>query len=145
MPKQPPSAQNIIEQLRLDPHPEGGWFRETWRPDISQGDRASGTAIYYLLKRGERSHWHRIDAVEIWRSYAGAPLELSLSDDGAETRTVILGPDLAQGHAPQIILPAYCWQAAQSLGDWTLVGCTVSPAFQFKGFEMAPKDWRPGE
>lgn len=145
MSKLPLSAQNIITHLNLESHPEGGWFRETWRAASGHGGRGSGTAIYYLLKRGERSHWHRIDAVEIWHYYAGAPLKLSLSEDGAVSRNAVLGPEILQGQAPQCIVPAECWQAAESLGDWTLVGCTVSPAFQFEHFEIAPNDWRPGQ
>ncbi|PQA88411.1 cupin [Marinicaulis flavus] len=138
------TADEIIAALNLQPHPEGGWFRETWRAPAKEGTRASGTAIYYLLKRGERSHWHRVDATETWHYYAGAGLRLSLSEDGKTRKDAILGPDLNKGEAPQIILPPLCWQAAESLGDWTLVGCTVSPAFEFSGFEMAPPDWAPG-
>jgi len=139
------TADEIIAALKLTPHPEGGWFRETWRAASENGERASGTAIYYLLKASERSHWHRVDATEIWHYYAGAPLKLSVSDDGKTARDLILGPDLANNETPQIALAPYCWQAAQSLGDWTLVGCTVSPGFEFSGFEMAPKDWAPGQ
>ena len=139
------TADEIIATLKLAPHPEGGWFRETWRAAAEKGERASGTAIYYLLKAGERSHWHRVDATEIWHYYAGAPLKLSVSEDGKTARDIILGTDLAKNESPQIALAPYCWQAAQSLGDWTLVGCTVSPGFEFSGFEMAPKDWAPGQ
>ena len=138
------TADDIIAALGLQPHPEGGWFRETWRADASDGERASGTAIYYLLKAGERSHWHRIDAAEIWHFYAGAPLRLSLSQEGEARKDVVLGSDLAKGEAPQVALPPFCWQAAERLGEWTLVGCTVSPGFEFSGFEMAAKDWTPG-
>jgi hypothetical protein len=139
------SADEIIEHLKLRPHPEGGWFRETWRAEAANGERPSGTAIYYLLKAGERSHWHRVDAVEIWHYYAGAPLRLSLSQDGKTSCVETLGADLNKGEAPQIIVPKDYWQAAESLGDWTLVGCTVSPGFHFGGFELAAKDWTPGE
>ena len=138
-------GEEIIEKLGLEPHPEGGWFKETWRAEAKDGERPAGTAIYYLLKAGERSHWHRVDATEIWHYYAGAPLRLSLSKDGAKEETRILGPGLADGAAPQVIVPPHEWQAAQSLGDWTLVGCTVSPAFEFSGFEMAPEGWAPKE
>lgn len=138
-------AEAIIETLGLSPHPEGGWYRETWRADAAAGERAAGTAIYFLLKKGERSHWHYIDAAEIWHFYAGAPLKLSLSADGKKTSEHILGPDIASGARPQIVVPQGCWQAGESLGDYTLIGCTVSPAFEFAGFEMAPKDWAPGE
>ncbi len=137
------TADDIIAALKLQPHPEGGWFRETWRADAVGNTRASGTAIYYLLKAGERSHWHRVDATEIWHYYAGAPLKLSISEDGKTQEDLILGPDLSEGEAPQHIVPPHGWQAAQSLGEFTLVGCTVSPAFEFSGFEMAPPDWTP--
>ncbi len=136
-------ADHIIRRLNMQAHPEGGWYCETWRAEAQDGERPSGTAIYYLLKKGERSHWHRVDATEIWHYYAGAPLKLGLSQDGKTSRAITLGPDLNSGETPQAIVPPHCWQAAQSLGDWTLVGCTVSPAFDFSGFEMAPQDWSP--
>ena len=142
----PLSASEIIRLLDLKPHPEGGHFRETFRdPRTIDGGRAASTAIYFLLARGERSHWHRVDAVEVWHFYAGAPLALDVaaSDKGPVTRAT-LGPGLAQGERPQAVVPARAWQAAVSLGDWTLVGCTVAPGFDFKGFELAPKDWTPG-
>jgi len=128
------------------PHPEGGHFVETFRDEaaLSGTDRAVSTAIYYLLQRGEFSHWHRVDAVEAWHFYAGAPLKLSLSSDGQESRDYMLGPDLSAGERPQIIIPKDHWQRAEPLGDWTLVGCTVAPGFDFAGFEMAAKDWEPG-
>ncbi len=135
----------IIQALGLLPHPEGGYYAETWR-DTAQGDaRGSGTAIYYLLKAGEVSAWHRVDATEIWHWYAGAPLKLSLSDDSAAPRDIVLGPDIAAGERPQAIVPIHGWQSARSLGAWTLVGCTVSPAFEFAGFELAPAGWEPGK
>ncbi|WDI32639.1 cupin domain-containing protein [Hyphococcus flavus] len=137
------TADDIIQRLALSPHPEGGWFRETWRAEASIGQRPSGTAIYYLLKAGERSQWHRVDAVEIWHYYAGAPLELSLSNNGKTIRNQKLGADISNNETPQVIVPKDCWQSAESLGAWTLVGCTVSPGFQFEGFEMAPEDWSP--
>jgi predicted cupin superfamily sugar epimerase len=138
------SAADIIRLLDLKPHPEGGHFRETFRdPQTIDGRRAASTAIYFLLARGERSHWHRVDAVEVWHYHAGAPLALDVaSADGATMRT-ILGPDLAAGERPQAVVPAHDWQAAVSLGDWTLVGCTVAPGFEFAGFELAPPDWTP--
>lgn len=139
------TADDIIERLKLEPHPEGGWFRESWRAEAKDGQRASGTAIFYLLKAGERSHWHRVDATEIWHYYAGAPLKLSISEDGESQEDLILGPDLSKGEAPQLIVPPHAWQAAESLGPYTLVGCTVSPAFEFSGFEMAPDNWAPGK
>ncbi len=137
-------AQDIIEKLGLTAHPEGGWYRETWRAESAVGERAAGTAIYYLLEQGQRSHWHRVDAAEVWHFYAGAPLELSLSRDGTTSSVKKLGADFEKGEAPQIIVPPNCWLAAQSLGDWTLVGCTVSPGFEFEKFELAPEGWAPG-
>lgn len=128
----------------MEPHPEGGWYVETWRADARENDRACGTAIYYLLEAGQRSHWHRIDAAEIWHYYAGAPLTLSISPDGETSEDRTLGPDIAAGARPQIIVPPNAWQAAESCGAWTLVGCTVSPGFLFKTFEMAPEEWAPG-
>jgi len=129
------TADEIIDQLDLAPHPEGGHFRQTW---IAENEgRATGTCIYFLLKAGERSHWHRVDATEIWLWHAGAPLVLSLSATDAGPATEhLLTPDLSQG-APQVIVPAHHWQAARSTGDYTLVSCTVSPGFQFDGFELA--------
>jgi uncharacterized protein len=139
-----PSASDIIARLELKPHPEGGYYRETFR-DV-RGDaqgRAMSTAIYYLLARGDRSHWHRIDAVEIWHYYSGAALTLRIANEGCAAHTVTLGADVAAGQRPQAIVPAGAWQSAESTGDWTLVGCTVAPAFEFANFEMAAKDWAP--
>lgn len=136
--------EEIINALSLRPHPEGGWYAETWRADTSDGQRASGTAIYYLLEAGQRSHWHRLDATEIWHYYAGAPLKLSISEDGQTQNDLILGPNLAKSEHPQVIVPPGAWQAAESTGDFTLVGCTVSPGFLFEKFELAAPDWRPG-
>ena len=131
------TADDIIAQLRLAPHPEGGHYRQTWVDDGP--GRPSGTCIYFLLKAGERSHWHKVDATEIWHHYAGAPLILSLSPtDSGPRRDVTLGPGLDRDEAPQVIVPAHHWQAARSTGDWTLVGCTVSPGFSFDGFTLAP-------
>ncbi|MBO6776034.1 MAG: cupin domain-containing protein [Marinibacterium sp.] len=129
------TADEIIDQLDLAPHPEGGHFRQTW---IAENEgRATGTCIYFLLKAGERSHWHRVDATEIWLWHAGAPLVLSLSaTDAGPATEYLLTPDLSQG-APQVIVPAHHWQAARSTGDYSLVSCTVSPGFQFDGFELA--------
>jgi uncharacterized protein len=138
-----PTAADIIARLGLKPHPEGGHYRETFRDTRCDANgRASSTAIYFLLARGERSHWHRIDAVEVWHYYAGSALSLQIADDSGH-RTVRLGPDLAGGEVPQAIVPAQAWQAAESSGDWTLVGCTVAPGFEFAKFEMAPKGWAP--
>ena len=138
-----PTQQDIIAQLGLSPHPEGGWYRETWRATEPAGARAAGTAIYYLLGVGEHSHWHRIDATEVWHWYAGGPLSLTLSPDGHDAEAHILGPEIAAGQRPQLVIPPGWWQTACSLGHWTLTGCTVAPGFEFDGFEMAPPDWRP--
>jgi len=138
------SAHEIIRKLNLAPHAEGGWYKETWRADAPPGVRPSGTAIYFLLAAGERSHWHRIDAAEIWIFNAGAPLRLELSEDGKISREITLGADLARDARPQAIVPPRCWQAATSLGSWTLVTCAVSPGFQFERFELAPPGWAPG-
>jgi predicted cupin superfamily sugar epimerase len=136
------TAPDVIRLLALEPHPEGGHFRETFRDARQIGGRAASTAIYFLLARGKRSHWHRIDAVEIWHWYAGAPLTLEIAGTG-RIECLKLGSDLAAGEYPQAIVPAQAWQAAQSLGDWTLCGCTVAPAFDFKAFELAPPGWSP--
>ena len=137
------SAADIIARLELKPHPEGGHYRETFRDaGLDAEGRALSTAIYFLLARGERSHWHRIDAVEVWHYYAGGALTLRIADDTG-TRSIRLGPDMAAGEVPQAIVPALAWQAADSTGDWTLVGCTVAPGFEFAKFELAPKGWAP--
>ena len=136
-------AAAIIARLDLKPHPEGGHYRETFRDQsVDAGGRSRSTVIYFLLARGERSHWHRIDAVEVWHYYAGAALTLHIADDTGQ-RSVTLGADIAAGEQPQGIVPPHAWQAAESNGDWTLVGCTVAPAFEFSKFELAPKDWQP--
>lgn len=133
------TAEEIIAHLGLRPHPEGGHYRQTWAADAAPGERPAGTAIHFLLREGERSHWHRVDAAEIWHFYAGAPLILSLAETAAgPARDVALGTALLDGEAPQAVVPAGWWQAARSTGTWTLVGCTVSPGFRFDGFELAP-------
>ena len=135
------SAEEIIRKLVLLPHPEGGWYRQTWEgPEVA--GRASGTAILFLLKAGERSHWHRVDADEIWLWHAGAPLILSMGE--ASAREHRLGPDALGDDVVQVVVPAGWWQAARSTGDWTLVSCTVSPGFRFEGFELAPPGWELG-
>jgi predicted cupin superfamily sugar epimerase len=140
---QAPTAADIIAQLELKPHPEGGHFRETFRDlRLDANGRSVSTAIYFLLARGERSHWHRIDTVEVWHFYAGSALTLQVSD-GEGRRVITLGSDLAAGEVPQAIVPAQAWQSAESSGDWTLVGCTVSPGFDFAAFELAPRGWMP--
>ncbi|WP_343115774.1 cupin domain-containing protein [Ostreiculturibacter nitratireducens] len=130
-------AERIITELELAPHPEGGWYRQTW---IAEGDgRPAGTCIYFLLKAGERSHWHRVDAAEIWHFYSGASvmLKIAATDAGPAVRHR-LGPDVLAGERPQVLVPAGQWQAAEAGAGWALVGCTVSPGFQFEGSELAP-------
>ena len=139
------TAADIIRLLDLKPHPEGGHYCQTFRdPRTIDGTRAASTAIYFLLARGERSHWHRVDAVEVWHYHAGAPLALEIAATAkGPVQRITLGGDLAAGERPQAVVPAQAWQAAQSLGDWTLVGCTVAPGFEFAGFELAPQGWTP--
>lgn len=137
-------ADAIIAALGLVPHPEGGHYAETFRDPEPAGGRSHSTAIYFLLKRGERSHWHRIDAVETWHFHGGAPLRLSISADGRSVEHRVLGLDLASGARPQIVVPRGVWFAAESLGDYTWVTCTVAPGFDFAGFELAPPGWSPG-
>jgi predicted cupin superfamily sugar epimerase len=136
------NAESIIRLLDLQPHPEGGHFRETFRDPREENGRSVSTAIYFLLAKGERSHWHRVDAAEIWHWYAGAPLALRVNA-GEVAVTLRLGTDLAAGERPQGVVPAGAWQSAESLGDWTLVGCTVAPGFEFSGFELAAPGWLP--
>ncbi len=136
------TAQDIIQILDLKPHPEGGWYRETFRDPRKVDGRAASTAIYYLLEKGQRSHWHRVDAAEVWHWHGGAALALSVETaDGVIVYRV--GLDLAGGERPQAVVEAGQWQSAESLGEWTLVGCTVAPGFEFAGFEMAPPGWAP--
>lgn len=137
-----PTPEDLIAALKLAPHPEGGWFRETFRDQPGHQGRPHSTAILFLLKSGEVSHWHRVDVVEVWHWYSGAPLLLKIADD-AGRRELTLGPDVLAGQHPQAMVPAGTWQSAQSLGDWTLVGCTVAPGFDFAGFELAPRGWEP--
>lgn len=138
------TAADIIGLLDLAPHPEGGWYRQTFADLPEAGGRSHSTAIYYLLEGGMESRWHRVDAVEIWHWYGGAALTLATSPDGRVRSESRLGPDLAGGERPQLVIPAGCWQRARSLGEWTLVGCTVAPGFQFSTFELAPDGWEPG-
>lgn len=139
------SAAEVMRLLDLKPHPEGGHYRQTFRDRRTvDGARAASTAIYFLLARGERSHWHRVDAAEVWHYYAGAPLELEIAADAkGPIERITLGADLAAGERPQAIVPTHAWQAAQSLGEWTLIGATVAPGFEFSTFELAPKGWTP--
>jgi len=140
------SAAEVIRLLDLRPHPEGGHFRETFRDQLTvNGGRAASTVIYFLLGRGERSRWHRIDTVEVWLYHTGAPLALEIvASEASPVERLTLGPDLVSGARPQAIVPAHAWQSAQSLGDWTLASCTVAPGFEFRGFEVARDGWAPG-
>ncbi len=138
------TAAAIIEKLGLASHPEGGWFRETWRTPCSAGERADTTAILFLLESHDRSHWHKVDAAELWLWHAGAPLVLSMSADAnGPVRKYTLGPDVLSDEMPQILVPDNHWQAAQPVNGWALVSCVVSPGFEFSGFELAPKGWTP--
>ena len=136
-------AEEIIALLDLAPHPEGGWFKETFRDDPGPDGRAKSTAIFFLLTVGQESAWHRVDAAEVWHFYDGAPLTLRVAAEGQPAITRLLGNDLAAGERPQLVVPAGLWQSARSSGDWTLVGCTVAPGFTFEGFEMALPGWGP--
>ena len=136
------TPEDLIATLGLEPHPEGGHYAETWRAP-GQG-RATSTAIYYLLREGERSHWHRVDADEIWLHHGGEGLALSTSPDGVTSEEVLLGADIAAGQRPQAVVPAGHWQAARPLGAWALVSCVVAPGFEFDGFTLAPDGWSPG-
>lgn len=137
-------AADVIRLLDLAPHPEGGHFRETFRDSACDAKgRIFSTAIYFLLAAGEYSHWHRVDATEVWHYHAGGPLALTISENGHDATAFRLGANLVSGERPQAVVPANAWQTAESLGRWTLVSCTVSPGFEFSGFEMAPPDWRP--
>ncbi|WP_144095150.1 cupin domain-containing protein [Croceicoccus sediminis] len=140
------TADEVIRQLGLQPHPEGGWYRETWREPSPSDDRALATGIHFLLKTGERSHWHRVDAAEMWIYNAGGPLLLR-GAEGAHGEIglpdTILGPDLAGGHEMQHLYLPHAWQSAEPLGEWTLVTCIVTPGFDFSGFELAPPGWEP--
>ena len=142
-------VKTIIEELRLSPHPEGGWFRETWRAPTEDGERAQATAILFLLEAHQRSHWHKVDAAEIWLWHAGDPLLLSLSvDDDGPVREVRLGPEVIAGDTPQYVVAAHEWQSAAPLPGtegYTLVSCVVAPAFEFSGFTLAPEGWRPAQ
>jgi uncharacterized protein len=134
----------LIDLLGLRPHPEGGWYGETWRAPSNEGERPASTGIYFLLKAGERSHWHRVDADELWLFHDGDPLVLSTADDGEQIVDLVLGRDLRAGQRAQAVVPAGRWQAAEPLGEWTLVSCVVAPGFRFEGFELAPAGWAPG-
>jgi predicted cupin superfamily sugar epimerase len=139
------SPERIIAELGMKPHPEGGHYAETFR-DAPHGGRGHSTAIYFLLRRGETSAWHRVrDAAEVWHFYAGAPLRLDLAGpDGGNAHSLVLGTDISADERPQAVVPANWWQSAESLGEWTLVGCTVAPGFDFSAFELAEAGWKPG-
>lgn len=144
----PPMAdvghEAVIEALGMIAHPEGGWYVETWRAPAHADERAAASTILYLLAAGERSHWHRVDAAEVWQWSAGDALELRIwSEDAPDVTTIRLGGDLQAGETPQAVVPAGAWQAARPLGAWALVGCIVAPAFRFEGFELAAPDWEP--
>jgi predicted cupin superfamily sugar epimerase len=139
------TAAAIITRLGLQPHPEGGWYRETWRAEGAPGTRAGATAIYFLLEAHQRSHWHRVDAAELWLWHAGDPLTLSVaSGEAGPLRRIRLGPSVLADEEPQALVPPGAWQAAEPCGGWTLVSCVVSPGFDFAGFELALPDWEPG-
>jgi predicted cupin superfamily sugar epimerase len=137
------SAKDVVERLGLKPHPEGGFYAETFRTRALVGERPAASAIYFLLAAGQTSHWHKVDAAEIWLWHAGAPIALSIAGGDQPPRQTILGPDLAAGQHPQAVVPAFAWQSAVSEGAWTLVSCVVAPAFQFEGFTLAPPEWKP--
>lgn len=139
----PDEAAAIIEKLGLAPHPEGGWYRETWRTAGVAGGRSSATAIHFLLEGHQRSHWHKVDADELWLWHAGSPLTLSIATEHAPARDRRLGPNVLAGEAPQVLVPAGHWQAAAPVDGWALVSCVVSPGFDFAGFVLAPPDWGP--
>jgi predicted cupin superfamily sugar epimerase len=140
----PLSAREVIDRLGLTPHPEGGYYRETFRDTrLIDGRRSASSHIYYLLDVGDVSEWHRIDAVEVWHHYAGAPVVLTVSENGHDAQATILGPDIMAGQRPCFAVPAQAWQTCTSLGEWSLMGCTVAPGFEFSGFEMAEPGWRP--
>jgi len=143
------SAAELIERLGLAPHPEGGWYRETWRASAEGSMRSAATAVHYLLEAGQRGHWHRVDATEIWLFHAGDPLRLSLAEsDAGPVHSLVLGNDVLAGHAPQHVIPPGLWQAAEPTpvgqAGWSLISCIVVPGFEFSGFQLAPLGWAPG-
>jgi uncharacterized protein len=143
------SAEAMIAALGLAPHPEGGWYRETWRAEAGEGERAGGTAILFLLEAGQRSHWHRVDAAELWLWHAGSPLAVLVEQDNAAVQEYALGGDVAGGYQPQCLVPASRWQSAEvrateARAGWALVSCVVVPGFEFSGFELAAPGWAPG-
>ena len=139
------TSDDVIRILGLEPHPEGGHYRQVYEHVPTDGGRGFMNSIYFLLRAGDRSHWHRLDAPEIWSYHAGSPVTVSVWIEGRPVETHRLGNNLATGERPQVMVPAGAWQAGESLGDWSLIGCVVAPAFQFSGFELAPRDWSPPE
>jgi predicted cupin superfamily sugar epimerase len=137
-------AERLVRELELTPHPEGGHYRETYRDASGSGGRAHSTAIYFLLQAGEVSRWHRVDAAEVWHYHKGAPLELKIAAEGNGAQRFVLGADITRGERPQVVVPPHAWQSARSLGDFTLVGCTVAPGFEFAKFELAEEGFDPG-
>jgi len=138
------SAAAVIDALGMRAHPEGGWYVETWRaPAPPGGGRPAGSAILYLLAAGERSHWHAVDAAEVWQWSAGDPLEMSVWAEDGQVTVHRLGGNVTDSERPQVVVPANAWQAARPLGAWALVGCIVTPAFEFDGFRLAPEGWEP--
>ena len=138
-------ARSLVERLELQPHPEGGWYRETWRAEAAAGERSPATAILFLLEPGQRSHWHRVDATELWLFHSGSPLTLAIAPgDEGPVRSVRLGPDVLAGEQPQLRIAPGDWQSAEAKDGWALVSCIVSPGFEFAGFTLAPPGWAPG-
>jgi predicted cupin superfamily sugar epimerase len=142
------TAEAMIATLNLAPHPEGGWYRETWRAPAEGGARAGGTAILFLLEAGQRSHWHRVDAAELWLWHAGSPLAVLVEQENGGSQEYALGGDVAGGYQPQCLVPASRWQSAEvrateARAGWALVSCVVVPGFEFDGFELAPPGWHP--
>jgi len=138
------SADEVIALLGLEPHPEGGWYRQTFADAANADGRAQSTLIYYMLADRQAGAWHRVDSVEVWHWYAGAPMRIGISEDGRTVTEQLLGNNLVAGERPQVVIPGHAWQQATCLGDWTLVGCTVSPGFEFSKFEQAEPGWQPG-
>jgi predicted cupin superfamily sugar epimerase len=138
------SAEAMIAALGLAPHPEGGWYRETWRADAGEGARAGGTAILFLLEAGQRSHWHRVDAAELWLWHAGSPLAVLVERENGAVQEYALGGDVAGGYQPQCLVPASRWQSTEARAGWALASCVVVPGFEFSGFELAAPGWAPG-
>lgn len=137
------TPDEIVKLLDLVPHPEGGFYRETFRDSEGYGARAYATQIYYLLRAGETSRWHRIDAAEVWHFYLGEPLELLTAEAGGTVRRTVLGADLVRGEVLHYAIPKGVWQSARPLGAFALMGCSVAPGFEFSGFEFAPEGWEP--